>query len=172
MDSEATVSDLIAKRVRELRTGQGMTVKQLAARCTEVGVRLSEQALYKLEGQREAPGRPARPVTVDELLGLAYVLDVAPVYLIAGLGDDDEQVPITPQRSASAGRARKWIRGMGAVPGINVHRFDLNRPSSEANTTWFAINAANLAEAEFALKAAGEFVSLQRWRQEHGEDQG
>src|SRR5579875_1366589 len=106
MDSEQTPSDLVALRVRVLREGRGMTVRELAARCAELGMaRLTAQALYKLEGQRSAQDRRPRPVTVDELLVLACALDIAPVHLIAGL-DDDGDVPVTPGRSVSAREAR------------------------------------------------------------------
>jgi transcriptional regulator with XRE-family HTH domain len=81
-DDGATASDLIAQRIRELRNARGMTVADLAARCEAAGMpKLTAQALYKLEGQRNALDRPPRPVTVDELLVLARALGVTPAEL-------------------------------------------------------------------------------------------
>lgn len=168
MDRELTPSDLVAKQVRELRSARGMTVKQLSARCAELGVRLSEQALYKLEAQRDVADRPARPVTVDELLALAYALDVAPVYLITGMGGEDEELPVLPLRSFATGRARKWIRGLSPLPGVNNHRFEINRPEDEANSRWFVVrDATSYEQLERALEAIQGLVSLARWRDEN-----
>jgi transcriptional regulator with XRE-family HTH domain len=136
-----TPSDLVARRVRDLRNGRGWTVKQLAARCAEAGVRLSEQALYKLEAQRDKPDRTARAVTVDEMLGLAYVLEVAPVYLLTGTEDDAGDLPVTPEVAVPQVDARRWIRGFAFLPGTDVRKWRSNRPASEASTEWRAINA-------------------------------
>jgi transcriptional regulator with XRE-family HTH domain len=135
MDNQPTPSDLIARRVRDLRKARGMTVAELAARCGSVGMpKLTAQALYKLEGQRESATRNARPVTVDELLALAYVLDAAPAHLIAGL-DDTASFPVTPAVSVPAADVRQWIRGWphsrGGLPGSDGHWYRMYTPDSE-----------------------------------------
>jgi transcriptional regulator with XRE-family HTH domain len=77
MDKRRTVSDHVAERVRRLRQARRLTVAELAGRCATAGwPQLSTQVIYKLEGQRDTPDRPPRPVTIDELLVLAEVLDV------------------------------------------------------------------------------------------------
>lgn len=82
MDKRPTASDQIAERVRTLRKQRRLTVAELAGRCETAGMpHLTAQVLYKMEGQRDAPDRPPRPVTVDELLVLASVLDVTPAEL-------------------------------------------------------------------------------------------
>lgn len=130
MDSTPTASDLIAQRIREVREGRGLTVAELAVRCKAAGMpKLTVQVLYKLEGQRANPDRRPRPVTVDELLGLAYVLDVSPLYLICGLGDTAE-VPITQGLSVTTLEARNWIQGFGALPGTDEEAYAMSLPLS------------------------------------------
>jgi transcriptional regulator with XRE-family HTH domain len=135
MDSQPTPSDLIAERIRNLRKSRGLTIADLAARCAAAGMpKLTAQALYKLEGQRESSTRRPRPVSVDELLVLAYVLDAAPAHLIAGL-DDDTPFPVTPELSVPAIDARRWIRGWphsrDGLPGQDGHRYRGYTPDSE-----------------------------------------
>lgn len=167
MDSRETVSDLIAKRVRALREGRGMSVKALAARCAEEGMpRLTEQALYKLEGQRTSADRRPRPVSVDELLVLAFVLDVAPVHLIAGF--DDTRLPVSPQWSISAEGARDWIRGLAPLSGTDRARYEANVPASERDTQWFTVrDVTSYEQLEMALEGIKAHISLLRWREEN-----
>ena len=87
MDKKPTPSDLVARRVRELRRERGISATRLAARCEVEGApNLTAQVIYKLEGQRSNPDRPPRPVTVDELLALAAALDVPVSELLIGVG--------------------------------------------------------------------------------------
>jgi hypothetical protein len=145
-----------------------MTVAQLAARCAEAGMpRLTAQTLYKLEGQRTS--RAPRPVSVDELLVLAYVLDIAPVHLIAGL-DDDATVPVSPDWSVSAPGARLWIRGLAPLSDTDRKRYEANVPASEAHTRWFVVADATSYEAvTSALEGLKAYVSLVQWKDEHGD---
>jgi hypothetical protein len=135
----------------------------LAERCKDVGLpRLTIQALYKLEAQRERDDRPPRPVTVDELLVLAYVLDVAPVHLIAGLGSDEDQCPVTPAMSVTAAEARNWIRGFRALDGSDRRRFDGNVPASEENRRYLTYDATSLEDMEKVAKGFLQFVQAHK----------
>lgn len=140
---DKTVSELIAARIRALRQDRGMSVEQLADRCRDAGMPgLTAQTIYKLE--KPPPGRPPRPVAVDELLVLAAVLDIAPVHLVVGL--DDEQVPVTPSCPVSAYSARQWIRGVAPIPGGDRNRYEANVPDEERKAQWFMIRDATNAE--------------------------
>jgi transcriptional regulator with XRE-family HTH domain len=131
MDNKKTPSDLIAARVRQVRTERGMTTAQLADRCADLGAPLlTAQALYKLEGQRESASRRPRPVTVDELLALALALDVAPANLVVPL-DDDQPWAITETVTERAFEARQWFRGHHALARTDWRTFHNNRPDSE-----------------------------------------
>ncbi len=166
MTDSPTPSDLIAERIRKLREDRGMTVAELAARCKAAGMpRLTAQVLYKLEGQRA--NRNPRPVAVDELLVLAFALDIAPVHLIAGL-DDDEPLPVSPDWTVDAPGARKWIRGLVPLSGGDKKRFEANVPASEQDTIWFTVaDATNYEQVSLALEAFKAHVSLARWREEN-----
>jgi transcriptional regulator with XRE-family HTH domain len=130
MANEPTVSDLVAERLRGLLKDQGMTVRDLADRCKAVGMpKLTAQALYKLVGQRARKDRPPRPVTVDELLVLAYALDVNPLYLICGL-DDEAVIPVAPQiRPVSAMEVWNWVQGLSALPGVDKEAYAMSLPA-------------------------------------------
>jgi transcriptional regulator with XRE-family HTH domain len=166
-----TPSDLIAQRVRKLREGRGWKVADLAARCKEAGMpRLTVQALYKLETQRDRSDRAPRSVTVDELLVLAYVLDVAPVHLIAGL-DDDTPLPVSPDWTVNAPGARKWVRGLVPLSGGDKKRYEANVPASEENTRWFIVNdVTSYEQLTQALEAIKAMVSLRRWQEQNEGD--
>jgi hypothetical protein len=156
----ATPSDLIAQRVRELRRARGgMTVAELAERCKDAGMPgLTAQALYKLEGQRDK--RAPRPVSVDEMLVLAYVLDVAPVHLIAGL-DDDAPLPVSPDWTVSAQGGRAWIRGLAPLEGGDRRLYEATVPASEEHTMWFPVNdVTSYEQVVEALEGLKAYVRL------------
>ncbi|SRR6266498_1628370 len=168
MDNSPTTSDLIAQRIRELRKARGgMTVAELARRCRAAGIdTLTAQALYKLEGQRS--NRSPRPVSADELLVLAYVLDIAPVHLICGL-DDDVPLPAGRGWTVDAPGAREWIRGRAPLTGGNAKLYRATVPASEENTLSFTISdVTSYEEVRQALEAMQAYVSLQQWREETG----
>ena len=120
----------------------------LAARCAERGhPEFTENVLENIEsGRRDSEGKRRRTITIDELIALAYCLDVAPVHLVAGL-DDNAQFPITPDLAVSAGEVRQWIRGWPqsryGLPGTDWRRYIDYVPESESGTM------VTLTEAEY-----------------------
>lgn len=166
MDNAQTVSDLIAARIRKLRKARGMSGADLAAACAEAGLPgLTAQAIYKLEAQRT--NRAPRPVSVDELLTLAYVLDVAPVHLIAGL-DDDVAMPLGAGWTVDAAGARMWIRGLAPIRDRNRKLYEATVPASETDTRWFKVDdVTSFEQLTQALEGLRAMVSL---RQQQSED--
>ena len=151
MANNLRASDVVAARVREVRSKHGMKVADLAARCAELGMpELTVQALYKLEQRRPGKVRP-RPVTVDELLVLACALSVAPVHLLVppdpsplwgGDGDsrspddpnvpnDEKPCPVTPGTEVPEWMARQFIRGYNPLPGMDAWDFYGQTPPHE-----------------------------------------
>lgn len=132
MANTQTPSDVVAGRVRDVRTKRKLTVAGLAARCAALGAPdLTAQALYKLEGRRPGKLRP-RPVTVDELLALAAALNVAPVHLLVPTDDFDESYRLTAEVSVSASSARAWIRGvLPLLPGDDGREYWSEVPRDE-----------------------------------------
>lgn len=102
-------SDLIAAQVKQLRARRGLTVKDLAARCRELGAAdLSINVLTNIEVRR-------RDVSADELLVLALALDVAPTHLLAPPPAATAGLAVTADVVADPETAALWIRGDAAL---------------------------------------------------------
>lgn len=117
-------TEVIARRVTELRQRKGMTRQELGERLTErTGVDWNRFTVSSLEnGKRQN-------VTVVELLALARVLDVAPINLLVPLENVDFQV--TPNEAVSTTSARDWIRGFIPLPGTDRRIFRSEIPLDE-----------------------------------------
>ena len=159
--TEETVSDLVAENIREARKRRGWKPAELAARCADVRAPdITENAIENIESGRRANGRRRRDVTVDELLVLAYALDIAPVYLICGL-DDTTEIPVTPQLSVTSIEARNWIHGFGSLAGTDEEEFARNLPVSMRGGY-----ARNFEEQLAAVDSLREDILRQRTLQE------
>jgi transcriptional regulator with XRE-family HTH domain len=115
---------VIAERVREVRSSRGLTAARLAERMQETGISWDRSVVANLENGRRAS------VTVEELLALAFVLDVAPVHLVVPLTPDG-WLAITPDASTTNEHARAWIRGNAALPGGDERKFFSEVPEDE-----------------------------------------
>lgn len=112
MTNDESLSDVVGKRVREVRGRRGWSVDRLAARCAEVGApQLTVDALYLVEGGRReaATGRRRRRITVDELVALGLAFDMAPVFLL--LPFENVEYQLTPEVRALASDAYQWLIG-------------------------------------------------------------
>lgn len=114
---------VIARRVRQMRARQEMTAQQLADRLKEAGVPWDRATVTKLETGRR------QNVTVTELLGLAFVLNVAPVHLLVPL--EDRPYHVTPTRTEDARDVRAWVRGRSPLPGTDRRIFQTEVPLAE-----------------------------------------
>lgn len=102
-------SDLIAAQVKQLRSRRGLTVKDLAARCAQLGFAdLTANVLTNIEVRR-------RDVSADELLVLALALDVAPTHLLTPPPGATTDLAVTPTIAANPELARLWVRGEAAL---------------------------------------------------------
>lgn len=113
------ISDLVGRRIRELRTGRGWSVRRLVDECKAVGVKITSNVIENIEGQQRPkgqPGRRRREISVDELISLAYVLDVSPLVLL--LPEQPSEYPVTPTRSVSMAEVYLWMIGKLERPGI------------------------------------------------------
>jgi transcriptional regulator with XRE-family HTH domain len=111
-----TPSETVAHRVREIRRKRDLTVVQLAERCIAKGMPgLTAQAIFNIETTR--PGRPQRPVSVDELIALAVALNVFPRDLLAPVNDDQSiTVAATGTIEVPRGEFRDWVSGERPLP--------------------------------------------------------
>jgi transcriptional regulator with XRE-family HTH domain len=100
-----TASDVAARRIREARTKRGWTVKELAAACDKAGAgNITAAVITNLETRR----RPGREITADELLALAWVLEVPPVQLLSPL-DGGETLQVVPGEEMDPVAGAAWL---------------------------------------------------------------
>jgi transcriptional regulator with XRE-family HTH domain len=96
--------EVVARRMREVRETRRLTAAQLADLMRAAGIPWDRQIVTNLEtGRRQA-------VSVDELLALAVVLQVAPIHLLVPL-DGEQPYRVTPEWVQRAIRVREWVRG-------------------------------------------------------------
>jgi DNA-binding XRE family transcriptional regulator len=146
-----TPSDVVAGRIREVRRKRSLTVAQLAQRCAKLGAAgLTEQALYNIEtGRPDKQGHRRRAVNIDELLVIAYALDVAPVHLIVPVDIDGlEPYEIAPGMDFPARYVREWIRGAFPLAGTDQRHFYTEVPQGE----WGLLTPLSFGTYEEQLK--------------------
>lgn len=94
-------SQVLAKKVLELRSRRGSTQDELAQRMTRLGIRWTRSTVAKIEhGDRQ--------VTIDELICLARALNAQPAALLT---DDAEQQSLTPTTKLSPREFWHWMTG-------------------------------------------------------------
>ena len=100
-----TASDIAARRIREARQRRKLRVQDLADLCEKAGFpRLTHAVITNLETRR----RPEREISAEELLALAWVLEVPPVQLLSPIGGD-EVLEVVPGEHMSALEAPGWL---------------------------------------------------------------
>ncbi len=112
--------------MREVRKRKGWSAQQLAAQLAGVGLAWDRSIVANLENGRRSS------VSVEELLALAYVLDVAPVHLLVPL--EEVHYAVTPQWQTSSGRVRRWVRGEHPLPRTDPRVFFSEVPQQEWQT--------------------------------------
>lgn len=106
-----SASDIAALRIREARKKRGWTVKDLAGQCAKAGVpHITAAVITNLETRR----RPGREITAEELVALAWVLDVPPVQLLSPIGGA-ETLGIVPGEEKGPLEAAAWLADEDAV---------------------------------------------------------
>ncbi|MET9128613.1 helix-turn-helix domain-containing protein [Streptomyces antibioticus] len=107
----ADPTSVVRGKVKELRRRKGLTAAELGERLAELGVPWNRGIVTNFELGR----RPA--VSVQELLALAHVFDVAPASLLVPL--DSEPYRITPEGTdpVNSADAWLWITGHRPLPG-------------------------------------------------------
>lgn len=119
--------------MKSLRQQRGLSAKQLAEEMTKAGIPWDRSVVANFESGRRSY------VTVEEMLMLAYVLEVAPVHLMVSpwrhSGDrlEDRDVKLLPLARGgliSHTMARAWIRGQYPA-GADERRYFSEVPESE-----------------------------------------
>ncbi|HEY2550112.1 MAG TPA: hypothetical protein VGI64_06005 [Streptosporangiaceae bacterium] len=133
-----SVSDVLARRVREVRKKRNWTPSDLARRCEALGAeKLTENAVENIESGRRQGGRRRREITVDELFVLAYALDVAPISLLVPIDDPPDGydvatqrgfIQVTPSASSAYPNVRAWIAGALAFDRQDARLYYAEQP--------------------------------------------
>lgn len=107
------VMDAVRARVKELRGRKGWSGADLGEQLSKLGVPWNRSVVANFESGR----RPA--VSVQELLALALVLDVAPVNLLVPLHSEPYQVTPKGTDPQNALDVWSWMRGERPLPGAS-----------------------------------------------------
>lgn len=115
--SAEPITAVIAERVRDLRERSGLTQGELADRMAELGVPWKRATVINLEtrapsSRGSGAGRDA--VTVQELLALAVIFDVPPIWLLAD-PREGTPTPITAKLDRDPWNSLLWLGGRQAL---------------------------------------------------------
>lgn len=109
----STPSDVVASRVRALRTRRGWSAKELETRCAAVGAKqITAAVIANIETGRRGPGRERRrEVTIDEVLALALAFGISPMQLMQPEIDDYVSISVTSLFHVVPIAYNPWLTG-------------------------------------------------------------
>lgn len=96
------VGDRVAENIRRERTGQHLTLSDVAHACAKAGHPMHISTLSKIE-------KSERRVSVDDLVALAWVLNISPNDLLFGDGTRSRTVALSATTRISRDRLRRWL---------------------------------------------------------------
>jgi transcriptional regulator with XRE-family HTH domain len=125
---DVTAGEVFARRLAEVRKRRGLSAKALADKVSELGHPVHRSKIAKIESQDEK----ARAISLEDVLALAYALDVSPLYLITPIERFGPRMLIVGDGlPVDADDARVWLRGKAPLHGQDPKVFALERPSDE-----------------------------------------
>ena len=159
-------SDVVAERFRDERRRQGLSTRSVAERCAELGApQLTAPVLMNIEnGRRDESGRRRRDVSVDELLTLAYALEISPLALL--LGPDDEAYAVTPELLTTAARVFEWLVGERLPPLPGPDAKDTVTDEDRARAWLLLVQALPYVQSEVSARwpVRNELERLREYR--------
>lgn len=127
VNSAEAAAQVVARRVREIRDKRGWSAQKLAEKCAEAGAEhLDRDVLANLETGRR------RNVSIDEVLVLALVLDVAPIHLFI---DPASAFMHVGRWTVAAPVVREWVRGNFPLPSQDKRVYRTEVPEYEWEQT-------------------------------------
>jgi transcriptional regulator with XRE-family HTH domain len=119
---------VVRQQARRIRSAQGLTVEQLAARCEELGLTdFNSTLITAIEIGRK------KSVTVDEWIQLAAALDVAPIHLLVPT-DSEQETWVGEKQHYAAADIRRWVRGSRPLDFTNSRTYFTQVPEEEWTT--------------------------------------
>ena len=153
------VSRRVVANVKRLRNERSWSLDRLSEELRRVGRPILPTGLSRLE-------RGSRRIDVDDLVGLALALDVAPIALLLP-PTTDGPVQLTDEITAAAEDAWKWIRGIAplSVPkdddGFALLEFH-RRSMPRALRSWVALQTSQgwqaMADEQARMAADPDFA--------------
>ncbi len=125
---------MVARNVRAARKRREWSGARLAEECAKLGYpQITAEVIGNIErGRRDEHGRRRRDVTVDELVALSEVLEIAPDELLAGPPSPEEFRIFTPEELATMParmrRAAEAIRSIEEGAKVMQEYFELLGP--------------------------------------------
>ena len=127
-EAPAAVKDfgtIVRRQARRIRSAQGLTVDQLAARCEELGLTdFNSTLITAIEIGRK------KSVTVNEWIQLAAALNVAPIHLLVPM-DSDQETWVGEKRSYPAADVRRWVQGSMPLDFTNSRTYFTQAPEEQ-----------------------------------------
>src|SRR5215472_16093374 len=131
---DSTPYDAVVARARQLRDSYGWSARRLGEEMSQAGFAWNRETVVNFELKR-------RRASLNEVIGLAYVLNVSLANLLVpvnpidhphpGEMDDKAPFPVTPKLDAPVWRVRQWIRGWRPLPGQDPFRYFAEAPEHE-----------------------------------------
>jgi transcriptional regulator with XRE-family HTH domain len=125
-----TAGEAFAARLKQVRTRHGWTQAQLSRRLEELGYPIDRPTLSKLE----RGGSRARNVKLEEVVAIAYALDVSPMHLLAPYSMESRLQVVPTVRPSVPGVARRWIAGEWELPGQDPQFWFTEQPPERLET--------------------------------------
>jgi transcriptional regulator with XRE-family HTH domain len=158
-------------RIEQVRRRRGWTRKELADHCAAIGAsHITATVITNLETRRRA----SRQITIDELLVLAHVLEVPPLFLFAP-ADGTEKLQIARDVEKDSIESAAWIAddygrpSVGLVPvnsPADVVRVNfVMHPQETSSITLLRYIAELVRIIEVTTDRLGEWRDSPDWRQ-------
>jgi transcriptional regulator with XRE-family HTH domain len=143
---------VLVEQVKTLRRGRGWSGQRLAEEMTARGIPWDRSIVANLENGRRSV------VSVDEMLALAYIFDIAPVHLLVPIDASDNLEPV-PGVTASPDAVRAWIRAKDTIGSVDVRRFASQVPAHEFGPDRHDLVSAAYMKADLArIQELGETI--------------
>jgi transcriptional regulator with XRE-family HTH domain len=148
-----TSGQAFSERLKQVRDRRGLTQAQLSERLSHLGYPIDRVTLSKIE----KGGARAQNVKLEEVLAIAYALDVSPKHLIVPYSQESRLSVVPRKRPLIPGDAREWVAGKWPITDQDAWFFYTELPPEEtaavlAGDAARASLVPNPALAEFALR--------------------
>jgi transcriptional regulator with XRE-family HTH domain len=160
-----TAGQAFAGQLKRIRTRHEWTQRQLADRLAELGYPIDRPTLSKLE----RGGERARNVKLEEVLAIAYALDVSPYHLIAPYSMESRLEVVPKERPFVPGVVRRWLAADDELPGQDLPGQDPRFFFTELPPEYIDEVRAQARELKLGGRTTAQAVAMRQEMIEKGE---